>query len=83
MDAKIVAAIEDILDCADLWNDDEAMGDPWPESYTHALALMRAAPAMLDALIELVERAEAGGDIDGLPEYDQAQAAIAQAKGEA
>jgi hypothetical protein len=37
---------------------------------------------LLAALVELVERAEAAGNIDGLPEYDQARAAIAEARGE-
>lgn len=39
------------------------------------------ADELLAALVELVERAEAEGNIDGLPEYDQARAAISRAKG--
>lgn len=35
---------------------------------------------VLAALVELVERAEAEGNIDGLPEYERALAAIAKAK---
>jgi hypothetical protein len=42
--------------------------------------LIAAAPDILGALRELVERAEAEGNTDGLPEYDQARAAIAKAQ---
>lgn len=49
--------------------------------------LIAAAPELLEALVELYQRAEQaaqadGGSLEGLPEYDRAQAAIAKAKGE-
>lgn len=41
--------------------------------------LISAAPELLEALVELVERAEAGSSIRGLPEYDLAIKAIDKA----
>ncbi len=41
--------------------------------------LKKAAPDLLRALLEYVERHEAEGNPEGLPEYEQARAAIAKA----
>jgi hypothetical protein len=51
------------------------------DGYDEANALLLAASAdMFEALIELIERAEAAGNISGIPEYEKAWASVVKAR---
>ncbi len=54
-------------------------GPKTPELLCRAMDALERESELLKALIELVERAESEGSIHGLPEYDQARAAIDKA----
>ena len=60
---------------------DDGVGNDYIPETTANARLMAAAPDLLAALREYVERHEADGDPAGLPEYELACAAIAKALG--
>ena len=60
---------------------DDGVGNDYIPETTANARLMAAAPDLLAALREYVERHEADGDPAGLPEYELACAAIAKATG--
>lgn len=66
---------------ADAFVDGPNRSDHPEEELSANARLIAAAPELLAALVELYERAEHGGNVDGLPEYEQARAGTGGAAG--
>ena len=62
-----------------LWDLCSALAAGKPKEAQANALLIAAAPELLEALLEYVQRHEAECDPTGLPEYDQARAAITKA----